>query len=74
VTRRMEDRECEDITLNEFCSWLEIDTAGKAPSFVACFGTALCPSRLPQQPAGLPLRYLVVLACMPDRATPPLGA
>ena len=35
---------------------------------------ALCPSPLPQQPAGMPLRYLVALACMPDRATPPLRA
>ena len=33
---------------------------------------ALCPSPLPQQPAGMPLRYLIALACMPDRATPPL--
>jgi hypothetical protein len=35
---------------------------------------ALCSSPLPQQPAGMPLRYLVILACMPDRATPPLRA
>ncbi len=35
---------------------------------------ALCPSPLPQQPAGMPLRYPVTLACMPDRATPPLRA
>src|SRR5271168_5423865 len=35
---------------------------------------ALCPSPLPQQPVGMPLRYLIALACMPDRATPPLRA
>src|ERR1700735_647235 len=35
---------------------------------------ASCPSPLPQQPAGMPLRYLIALACMPDRATPPLRA
>jgi hypothetical protein len=35
---------------------------------------ALCPSPLPQQPAGMPLRDSVALACMPVRATPPLRA
>ena len=35
---------------------------------------ALCPSSLPQQPAGMPLRYPVALACIPNRATPPLRA
>jgi hypothetical protein len=33
---------------------------------------ALCPSPLPQQPAGMPLGNPIVLAGMPDRATPPL--
>jgi len=35
---------------------------------------ALCSSPLPQQPAGMSLGYLIRLARMPDRATPPPGA
>ncbi len=35
---------------------------------------ALCPSPLPQQPAGMPLGHSVVLARMPDRTTSPLRA
>jgi hypothetical protein len=35
---------------------------------------ALCPFPLSQQPVGMPLRDPIVLAGMPDRATPPLRA
>jgi len=35
---------------------------------------ALCSSPLPQQPAGMPLGNPIILACLPDRATPPLRA
>jgi hypothetical protein len=37
-------------------------------------GVALCPSPLPQQPAGMPLAYFILFARMLHRTTPPLRA
>ena len=37
-------------------------------------GLALCPSPLPQQPAGMPLAHCVLFACVLHRTTPPLRA
>jgi hypothetical protein len=34
----------------------------------------LCPSPLPQQPAGMPFRYFILLPCTLHRTTPPLRA
>ena len=51
------------------------DRSGQRVFIVAlCSHVSLRPSPLPQQPAGMPLGYSILLASMFDRATPPFGA